>query len=190
MNITSKDKIIPFAYKDGNDLRVEPKCGDCFVVLRADDEENEVRGELIEMRKDQLSDGIEIDNINDICSVAKKFMELRPELSEEYPAAVILYNPTKKPHILQWLSVDKFGQIEPFCNFPNTDVPDNGAPLETAPQNRIFYDPVGAIDHLVADVIAEIDALREETKAKEENDKARAEAKKPLIDLINKVQQF
>ncbi len=192
MFITSQSKIVPFAYKEGNDLRVEPLCLDCecAVTMQTNYDENVARGELVEMRIDQLNEGVNIDKVNDVCSAAKILMNLRPELSEEYPAAVILYNPTKEPHILKWLLVDKFGQIEPFFNVPKVDVPENGSTLDEAPQNRIFYDPVGAIAALRKDVVDEIDVLREETKTKEENDQARADAKKPLIDLINKCQQF
>lgn len=192
MFITSKSKIVPFAYEEGNDLRVEPLCLDCecSVATQTNHDENVDRGELVEMRIDQLNEGVNIDKVNDVCSAAKIFMKLRPELSEEFPAAVVLYNPTKEPHILKWLQVDKFGQIEPFFNVPQVDVPENGATLEIAPQNRIFYDPVGAIAVLRKDVIDEIDVLREEIKAKEVDNQAKAEAKKPLIDLINKCQQF
>lgn len=192
MFITSKSKIVPFAYKEGNDLRVEPMCPDCecAVTTQTNYDENVVRGELVEMRIDRLNEGVNIDKVNDVCSAAKILMKLRPELSEEYPAAVVLYNPTKEPHLLKWLLVDKFGQIEPFFNVPKVDVPENGATLDEAPQNRIFYDPVGAIAALRKDVVDEIDVLREEIKTQEVNDQARANAKKPLIDLINKCQQF
>ena len=192
MFITSKSKIVPFAYKECHDLRVEPLCLDCecSVAMQTNHDENVARGELVEMRIDQLNEGVNIDKVNDVCSAAKILMKLRPELSEEYPAAVVLYNPTKEPHLLKWLLVDQFGQIEPFFNVPKVDVPENGATLDEAPHNRIFYDPVGAIAALRKDVIDEIDVLREETKVKEENDQARADAKKPLIDLINKCQQF
>jgi hypothetical protein len=195
MQITSDTKIVPIVFtRDVNVLikAFAPEKG-AFVYLY--DSEYHKKGNFSDPIDIDLgyANSVVINCLDDIDKAAKLALSTRPALSDEFPAAVIRYNPAFPHHdVMYWHQVNKLGQFQPYTNTGWFDVPENGAflhPKCDTDRTRIFHSPVDAIAAAYDQTVKFIGNLRREVKAEEDKIQKQIEEKKALIDRINKAQE-
>lgn len=115
-------------------------------------------------------------------------------LSDEFPAAVIRYNPAFPHHdVMYWEQVNTLGKFRPYINCGWLDVPENGAFLHPncgTDRTRIFHSPVEAIAAAYDQTVKFIGNLRREVKAKEDKIQQQIAEKKSRINRINKSREI
>lgn len=143
---------------------------------------------------DQTNNYVVINCLADIEKAAKLVITARPILSDEFPAAVLRYNPAfTHQDVMYWHLVNQLGQFQPYANNGWLDVPENGAFLHPScdtDRTRIFHSPVDAIAAAYDQTVKFIGALRREAKEEEDKTQKIMEEKKALIDQINKAQEI
>ena len=195
MQITSDTNIVPIVFARNSNILIEafaPKKKACVSLYNTE-----------YTRKGDVSSSLDLDQANnfvilncfaDIEEAAKLILKVRPDLTDEFPAAVLRYNPAyTHQDVMYWHPVNKLGQFQPYTNSGWFDVPENGAflhPKCETDHTRIFYSPVDAITAAADQTIKFIGDLRREAKAEEEKIQQQIEEKKALIDLINKSQEI
>lgn len=195
MQITSATKIVPIVFTKDSQILIKAFAPEqkSFVCLY--NSEYTRKGDFstpIDLA--QVNNYVVINCLYDIEKAAKLAVKARPELSEEYPAAVILYNPAYTRHdVMYWYKVNPLGQFKPYPNGGDFDVPENGAflhPKCDTDRTRIYHSPVDAITAAYEQTVRFIGDLRREAKAEEDEIQTKIEEKKAFIAQINKAQEI
>lgn len=195
MQITSNTKIVPivFTNKDST-VFIKAFAPEQKAVVHLYDTEYSKTGDFSLLPVSGQIDCVVINGLDDIELAAKLAFKARPNLSDEFPAAVLRYNQACIHHdVMYWHPVNKFGQFKPYDTSGWFDVPENGAFLFKncdTDHTRIFYSPVEAITEAYEQTVKLIGDILREAKAEEEKIQKKIEEKKALIDLINKSQEI
>lgn len=195
MHITSKTKIVPIVFIDGSQVIIKAFAPEQKAFVHLYDSEYHKKGELSSPINDdiKLNNYVVINCLADIDKAAKLAMSARPALTDEFPAAVIRYNPAFPHHdVMYWHPVSCIGRIQPYINCGWLDVPVNGAFLHPdcdTDRTRIFHSPVDAIAAAYDQTVKFIGNLRREVKAEEEKVQKQIAEKNALIAQLNKAQE-
>lgn len=195
MQITSDTKIVPIVFtRDGNIL-IKAFAPEKKAFVHLYDSEYFRKGDLscpIDLGK--YNNYVVINCLADIEKAAKIALNARPYLTDDFPAAVLRYNPAFTYHdVLYWHLVNQLGQFQPYANNGMFDVPENGAllhPNSDTDHTRIYHSPVDALTAAYDQTVKFIGALRREVKEEEDKTKRILAEKKSFIDSINKAQEI
>ena len=196
MQITSATKIVPLVTltRDG-DIVIKAFAPEKNAFVHLYDSEYSRKGDYSSpLDLSQVNNYVVINCLDDIEKAAKLVLTVRPKLSDEFPAAVLRYNPAfTHQDVMYWHKVNQLGQFQPYANNGMLDVPENDAllhPNSDTDPTRIYHSPVDAITAAYDQTVRFIGALRREVKEEEDKTKRIMEEKKSLIDQINKAQEI
>ena len=196
MQITSDTKIVPLVTvsKAGNIL-IKAFSPEKKAFVHLYNSEYARKGDFsCPLDLSQVNNYVVINCLADIEKAAKLVLKARPMLSDEFPAAVLRYNPAfTHQDVLYWHEVNQLGQFQPYANNGMLDVPENGAllhPNSDTDHTRIYHSPVDALTAAYDQTVKFIGILRREVKEEEDKTKRILEEKKSLIDQINKAQEI
>lgn len=196
MQITSATKIVPIVFTDGSKVIIKAFAPEQNMIVHLYDSEYHKKGDVSgPINADKIKKSVVINCLADIDQAAKLALSARPMLNDEFPAAVLRYNPTfTHQDVMYWLPVNKLGQFQPYITTDRLlDVPENGAFLHNdcdTDRTRIFHSPVDAIAAAFDQTIKFIGNLRREVKAEEEKIQKQIAEKQALINRINKSQEI
>ena len=195
MQITSETKIIPLVFTEGCKVVIKAFAPDMTAFVHLYESENYKKGTVSgPVDRNRITNFVAINCLADIEKAAKLALSARPTLSDEFPAAVLLYNPVLPRHeVMYWQQVNKLGKFQPYPSGGWFDVPENGSLLHpncNTDHTRIFHSPVDAINAAFEQTNKFIGAVRREIKTEEENVQRQIDEKKALIDQINKAQEI
>ena len=194
MQITSNTKIVPIVFTNGSQVIIKAFAPEQNAFVYLYDSEYHKKGDFSYLLESGQINCVIINCLADIDMAAKLALSIRPNLTDEFPAAVIRYNPAFPHHdVMYWHQVNKLGQFQPYASSGWFDVPENGAFLHQncdTDRTRIFHSPVDAIAAAYDQTVKFIGALRREVKAEEEKIQKQIEEKKSLINRINKSQEI
>ena len=195
MQITSDTKIVPIVFISGGNILIKAFAPEKKAFVHLYDSEYSRKGDFsCPLDLGKVNNFVVIDCLADIEKAAKLVLSARPMLSDEFPAAVLRYNPAfTHQDVLYWHEVNQLGQFQPYANNGMLDVPENGAllhPNSDTDYTRIYHSPVDALTAAYDQTVKFIGALRREVKEEEDKTKRILEEKKSLIDQINKAQEI
>ncbi len=196
MQITSATKIVPLVtLTKGGDIIIKAFAPEKGAFVHLYNSEYSKKGDFsCPLDLGQVNNYVVINCLDDIEKAAKLVLTIRPTLSDEFPAAVLRYNPAfTHQDVMYWHLVNQLGQFQPYANTGWLDVPENGAlihPNSDTDHTRIYHSPVDALTAAYDQTVKFIGALRREVKEEEDKTKRILEEKKSLIDQINKAQEI
>lgn len=196
MQITSATKIVPLVtFTKAGDIIIKAFAPEKKAFVHLYNSEYARKGDFsCPLDLGQINNFVVIDCLADIEKAAKLVLTVRPSLSDEFPAAVLRYNPAfTHQDVMYWHLVNQLGQFEPYANTGWLDVPENGAllhPNSDIDHTRIYHSPVDAITAAYDQTVRFIGSLRREVKEEEDKVKKQIEEKKSLIDKINRAQEI
>lgn len=195
MQITSDTKIVPIVFIRDDTVLIKAFAPEKGSFVHLYNSEYFRKGDLsCPLDLGKYNNYVVINCLADIEKAAKLALNARPNLSEEFPAAVLLYNPAFTHHdVLYWHLVNQLGQFQPYANNGMFDVPENGAllhPNSDTDHTRIYHSPVDALTAAYDQTVKFIGALRREVKEEEDKTKRILAEKKSFIDSINKAQEI
>ena len=196
MQITSATKIVPLVtLTKSGDIIIKAFAPEKKAFVHLYDSDYSKKGDYsCPLDLSQVNNYVVINCLDDIEKAAKLVLTVRPSLSEEFPAAVLRYNPAfTHQDVMYWHKVNQLGQFQPYANNGMLDVPENGAFLHQncdTDRTRIFHSPVDAIAAAYDQTVRFIGALRREVKEEEDKTKRIMEEKKAFIDKINRAQEI
>lgn len=195
MQITSDTKIVPIVFTRDDTVLIKAFAPEKRSFVHLYNSEYSRKGDYsCPIDLGQVNNFVVIDCLADIEKAAKLALKARPYISDEFPAAVLRYNPAfTHQDVMYWHLVNQLGQFQPYANNGMLDVPENGAllhPNSDTDHTRIYHSPVDAITAAYDQTVKFIGALRREVKEEEDKTKRILEEKKSLIDQINKAQEI